>query len=424
MHRQAIPGTTAARAWRRSLAGLLFLCLATSQAASAATECHRPAERLGDGWQLAPSAESAGFNTARLCAALDAVATGTDNIHGVVVARQGRLVAEFYRDGPDRRIDQMYGLPNPLAGDAHFDATTVHDVRSISKSVVGLLVGIAIERGALPAPSAPLLGFYPERGDLLTDAPPARTRITLAHLLTMSSGLQWDEAALPNDETRLFWNADLPGFVLGRPFESEPGQRFHYNSGGTALLAEVLVRNQGQGLSALARAQLFDPMGIQDWSWARDMRGRELAFTGLRLRPRDLAKLGQLVLDGGRWKGRQLVPAAWVAESTRPHLFTSIHLPPDSPQPLGYGYQWWAGSLPWQGRAVPWSAGFGNGGQRLYVVPALGLTVAISAGGYGVDSINTAVQSLFERIAGAAQPLPGLALAVRSPATPGAAPLR
>ncbi|HYP70966.1 MAG TPA: serine hydrolase, partial [Variovorax sp.] len=285
--------------------------------------------------------------------------------------------------------------------------------------IVSLLVGIAIGQGALPGTASPLLGFYPERTDLLTDAPPRRARITLAHLLGMSSGLHWDEGALPNDETRLFWTADLPAYVLGRPFDSEPGERFLYNSGGTALLADVLVRSQGKSLSALAREQLFEPMGIRDWVWATDMRGRELAFTGLRMRPRDLAKLGQLVLDGGRWQGRQLVPAAWIGEATSTHLQTPVRLPGASGRTFGYGYQWWTGSAPWQGRPMAWSAGFGNGGQRLYTVPDLGLVVAISAGGYGSHAINAAVHALFERIVTAAQPLP-----VRTLATPDATPPR
>ena len=405
--------------WRRlarALAAGLLLAMGT---AANAQPCHRPADGLDEGWVIAPSPESAAFDPAALCGALDAVAAGADNIHGVVVTRHGQLVAELYRDGPDRQIDVRYGLPNPLAGDAHFDATTRHDIRSISKSVVSLLVGIAIGQGALPGVSAPLLGFYPERADLLVDAPPQRARITLAHLLSMSSGLRWDEGALPNDETRLFWTADLPAYVLGRPFDSEPGERFLYNSGGTALLADVLVRSQGKSLSALAREQLFEPMGIRDWVWATDMRGRELAFTGLRMRPRDLAKLGQLVLDGGRWQGRQLVPAAWIAEATRPHLATSVRLPGDTARSFGYGYQWWTGSVPSQGQPLPWSAGFGNGGQRLYTVPALGLVVAISAGGYGSAAINASVHALFERIVAAAQLVP-----VRTPGPQGAAPPR
>src|SRR5262249_30268582 len=159
------------------------------------------------------------------------------------------------------------------------------------------------------------------------------------------SGLHWDEGALPNDETRLFWTADLPAYVLDRPFDSEPGERFLYNSGGTTLLADLLVRAQDRTLTALAREQLFEPMGIRDWAWATDMRGRELAFTGLRMRPRDLAKLGQLVLDRGRWQGRELVPATWIDESTRPRLPTGVDVPDASGRSFGYGYQWWTGSM-------------------------------------------------------------------------------
>ena len=293
---------------RSALAFLLHLlactlALSSTTEAAAATEgCHRPAQDIGDGWEIARAA-APGFDATQLCGALDTLTAGHDNIHGVVVERQGRLVAELYRDGPDRPINVRLGLPNPFAGDARFDARTPHDTRSISKSVVSLLVGVALEKGAIASVSAPVLNFFPEHADLLQSAP-QRQRITLEHLLTMSSGLSWDEGGLPNDETRLFWTAELPPFVLDRPFDHEPGQRFHYNSGGTALLAEVLARAQRTKLSALAREQLFEPLGIRNWEWATDLHGRELAFTGLRMRPRDLAKLGRLVLAQGRWQGK------------------------------------------------------------------------------------------------------------------------
>src|SRR6185369_15083075 len=102
-----------------------------------------------------------------------------------------------------------------------------------------------------------------------------------------------------------------------------------------------------------------------------------------------------LVLDGGTWRGRQLVPASWVRDSLRPRISTNFRSPPSAAEPLQYGYQWWAGTAPWHRRTLAWSAGFGNGGQRLFVVPELDLTVAITAGDYGSAEIAHAVNLLF-----------------------------
>ena len=136
-------------------------------------------------------------------------------------------------------------------------------------------------------------------------------------------------------------------------------------------------------------------MGIKDWEWVTDLHGRALAFTGLRLRPRDLLKLGQLVLDKGQWQGRQLVPAQWIEESTQMHISTGFKSPILPDETIGYGYQWWTGHVLWHGQRLAWSAGFGNGGQRLFVLPDLNLTMAIAAGGYNSGSIDPQVLRLF-----------------------------
>jgi len=334
--------------------------------------------------------QAAGVDPDALCAVLEGVARGDANIHSVIVERHGRLVAELYRRGQDRSVWSLF------ARETEFGPKVPHDLRSISKSVVGLLFGIARQQQSIDLSASPL-AFYPTYADLHSSE---RDAITLEHLLTMSSGLEWHEnlksyGTLANDETRLFWDWAPYRYVLSRRIVATPGTEFSYNGGGTAVLADIVVRTTRTPLRDFARAALFGPLGIHEWEWVADPYGRPLAFAGLRMRPRDLAKIGRLVLDHGQWQGRQIVPSDWVKESLRPHIATG--------DGLHYGYQWWTGTVDWQGREIAWSAGFGNGGQRLFVVPDLDLTLVITAGAYNDPEILPTASALFRRIVAAVE---------------------
>ena len=367
---------------RRWFIGLLCFTGLAGPAVAAQGACAPPAG-LDDGWE-AVEPQAAGVDADALCAVLEGVARGDANIHSVILERHGRLVAELYRRGKDRSVWSLF------ARETEFGPAVPHDLRSISKSIVGLLFGIARQRQSIDLGASPL-AFYPKYADLHS---PERDAITLEHLLTMSSGLEWQESlksygTLANDETRLFWDWAPYRYVLSRRVVATPGTQFNYNGGGTAVLADIVVRTTHTPLRDFARAALFDPLGIRDWEWVADPYGRPLAFAGLRMRPRDLAKIGRLVLDQGKWQGRQIVPSDWVKESLRPHIATG--------DGQHYGYQWWTGTVDWQGQEVAWSAGFGNGGQRLFVVPDLDLSVVITAGAYNDPKILPTVSALFRQ---------------------------
>jgi len=336
-----------------------------------------------DGWTRS-TPEAAGFDGDRLQAELAQLMDGRLNLHGVVVARQGRLVAEAYRRGPDHPQFTLFRRT------VTFGPEVVHDTRSVGKTVIALLVGVAQAQGRLGSLDTPVLDFFPE---LAGRVPPARRRITLAHLLGMSTGLRWREAGVgfPNDEDRLAWKASPVAFLLGREAVAEPGTTFTYCSGATVALAEVLTRVMGRPWTEVARTELFQPLGITDVTWVTDLRGRPMPNSGLRLRPRDLAKLGRLLLEGGRWEGRPLVPAAWIEALGRPRLPTGF-------EGTRYGLHLWTGTVRWQDRELPWQAAFGNGGQRVYVVPALDLTVVTTGGAYGDLATARALQGAFQRL--------------------------
>jgi CubicO group peptidase (beta-lactamase class C family) len=356
-------------------------------AAQTATLPRVPSASISDGWQQEAPA-SVGFDEARLRGVLAAMLDGRTNLHAVIVERHGRLVAEHYRRGRDRTVNSLFSHTRD------FGPAVRHDARSVGKSVISLLVGIAQAQGKLKGVGTPVLDFYPEYPALAT---PQRRAITLEHLLSMSSGLQWQEGGSgPDDEHKLMWKWTPVYHPLSRPLDVAPGTAFTYNSGGALLAADILTRTTGMPWWEYARTALFEPMGITDVEWMGDFLGRPMAYTGLRLRPRDLAKLGRLVLNHGKWQGQQIVPAAWIDASLKPRITTGF-------DDLHYGYFWWTGTVAWQGRNLAWAAAFGNGAQRLFVVPELDLCVVITAGAYGEPAVARKVNAFFRDIVATVQ---------------------
>ncbi|GAB5469239.1 MAG: serine hydrolase [Rhodospirillales bacterium] len=291
---------------------------------------------------------------------------GLDDLHSLLVVHQGRLVFERYFAGEDKRWGQSLGRID-------FGPDDLHDLRSVTKSVVGLLYGIALGESAVPPPDAVLVDCFPDYADLRAD--PDRRRMTLGHALSMKLGLRWDEE-LPysdarNSEIAMELAADRCRFVLEQPFVAEPGDWWIYNGGATALIARILESGTGRSLRDFAETRLFDPLGITavDWIVGRD--GVHSAASGLRLRPRDLAKIGRLVLQGGRWEGRSVVPEDWLSASFE--WRSQLH------NGNGYGYFWWLGKL---ANGSVWQAAIGNGGQRLFLLPSDALIVIVTAGAY------------------------------------------
>ena len=296
------------------------------------------------------------------------------NLHGVIAARSGRIFFERYLAGPDAGR-------SPL-GVIRFGPETLHDMRSVSKSMVGLLYGVTLAAGQVPAPEASLLAQFPEYPDLSAD--PKKHALTIQHALTMTLGTDWDELTLPytdprNGETAMNNAADRYRYVLERPMIDRPGRHWTYNGGATALLGRLIEKGTGRQLYDFAREALFEPLGIGKTEWRRGTDGEPIAASGLRLTPRDLARIGVMILGGGQWNGRQVTPADWLAAS-----FTPAISMPDGRQ---YGYQWYLGAVPMNDgnggvRLERIISAIGNGGQRMFLLPRLDLVVAITAGNY------------------------------------------
>jgi CubicO group peptidase (beta-lactamase class C family) len=346
---------------------LLTLLLVVSLPATAQQlYCDRPAE-LGDGWSYAmPSA--VGIDS-RVCGIDKFLDQWPDrNIHAVVVARRGKLVMERYFTG----LDERWGSP---LGRVVYTPEQMHDLRSISKTVVSLLVGLAIGDGKFPALDTSAIDHFPA---LASQRTADNARITFRHLLTMSSGIAWNEA-LPssnpgNSEHRLIATESPLRHFFEQSFASRPGELYNYNGGNTHVLGAAVAQATNVRLAEYAREKLYQPLGITVSDWVYMPNGEIAAASGARLRPRDTAKLGQIMLTGGVWNGRQVLPKGWAAESVKPRI---------TGPGFDYGYHWRLGISLHAGREQRWFAGFGDGGQRLFIVPGLDLVVVINAGHYG-----------------------------------------
>ncbi|MCY3963625.1 MAG: serine hydrolase [Acidobacteria bacterium] len=286
---------------RAMVAALLF------GGVSQPAQAQEPAD-IGDAWFRSVPADQ-GLDEATVREIFNRVRSQADyrTVRGVVIVRHGTLVAEAYFGG--------------------YTNKTLKNVHSVSKSVTSLAVGIAMDQGLLPGVNTRLVHLLPHYAHRLREPP--KNGITLRHALTMTAGLAWNETA------GAFWNnADSVDYVLTRDVVAQPGTEFSYSSGLSHVIAEVNNRASGKSHLAFVQQHLFGPLGITTATWDPDLSGRHWGGTGLRIRPRDMAKIGQLTLQEGLWEGKRLVSREWIAEATRGQTAGIAEAP-------SYGYQWW-----------------------------------------------------------------------------------
>ena len=349
------------------LLALLFLLapLAAIAQVDSPADCGAPAA-AADGWQVALPA-AVGLDPATLCAIEPRFKAWTAaKIHAVLVIRHGKLVYEHYFAG--------YGKPDSV-GTIIFDPAAKHDLYSITKSITALVLGIEIGKGRIAGIDQPVLPQLPDYADLRS---PEKDRITLRHLLTMSQGLVWNEdipySNPANSEHNMVHAPDPVRFVLAQPVEARPGMVYNYSGGSAIVIAALLRQATGRALDTLAGTELFAPLGITDVQWDYFSPGDPIASGGLEMHPRDLAKIGQLVLDHGVWQGKQVVPADWIAAATAPQINgrSSISTVTSSG---------WAARRCTGGRSagrLEWAMA----DSACYIVPTLDLVVVVHAGLY------------------------------------------
>ncbi len=342
------------------------------------------------GWQIS-TPEAQGVDSEQLANAIEFARKNNVNIHSLLIVRNGYLVAEAY----------FYS----------YDGKSPHDIASVTKSITATLIGQAIAQGKIKSVQEPLLAFF--KGRQFANADARKEHITLEHLLTMSSGLDcagrgepalWQMLSAPDDVQ----------FMLDLPVVAEPGSTYGYCSGGMHLLSAILTQATGMKAEAFAQKYLFAPLDIRTALWPLDPQGVNHGFGNLHLLPRDMAKLGWLFLNRGQWAGKQIVPAAWIADATRAHIKTGGAGTSD------YGYGW---RVPPPGNVVAFEAS-GRGGQQISVLPSKNAVIVFNGGGFNAGEMMKLVlpalkaeQALPENPTGVAKLKAAIAAAAQPPAS-------
>jgi CubicO group peptidase (beta-lactamase class C family) len=337
---------------------------------------YEPPQAATDGWAVA-SAADVGLDVATLSRLVDEIRDDNPcRIHGILVVKDDRLVFEEYFAG--HRFE--YEDPEFLGEEVEFDAETRHNLMSVTKAVAAALVGIGIDQGAIEGRDASVIAAFPQYASLRSEVKDA---ITVEHLLTMTSGLEWNEWDVPltdtnNDLIQLFLVEDPVEYVLARPVAHEPGTFWYYSGGDVNLLGEYFDAATGTSIDDFSEAQLFGPLGITDYQW-RYLTPDVVYTSGeLEMRPRDLAKFGSLFLNDGVWNGTQVVSGDWVEASIQEH----VSIPGRAADGDGYGYQWFTETYEHDGKAIEAVQRSGWGGQAIVLFQDLDMMVVLTGGDY------------------------------------------
>ncbi len=370
----------------RTFIGILFLFVVTIGCRQTSNKISTTQNKAQQHDLATAKPEDAGLDSQIIKELLDSIKTGFyPNRHSVLIYKDDRLVLEEYFSGPDENWGTDIGIVQ------HAD-TVLHDMRSVSKSVVSACIGLAISQGKIKSVDQPVFDFFEDYSQYNNEG---REKLTIKHLLTMTSGLKWNED-IPydnpeNSEIQMINSGDGIGFVLSRPLVAKPGTVWTYNGGTTELLAEIIQRTSGKNIHEFAKEFLFEPIGITNSEWTiSPSTNSPAAASGLRLRSTDMLKFGILYLYDGRWGEKQIVPKEWVNES-----LTSMIVRPDGG---GYGYQFWIFDYLIQEKKLTIPAAVGNGDQRIYLDKGNHLLIVTTAGNYNKWDIENNASAILKKI--------------------------
>ncbi len=335
-------------------------------------------EKTMDGW-LTDSLEAVQMNRILLGnMVMEILRAHYREVHAVLVARKGKLVFEEYFPGHDFNYFQDGFLGEYI----DFNRNTPHNTHSLTKSIVSACAGLAIEKGIIGGIQDFVFDYLPAY-QAFRDS--LKEKITIRHLLTMSSGLDWNECCVPPGDPQYdIYQLDIApdpiAYLLSKEVTREPGAIFNYNGGTVDLLGEIIHEASGTRLDSFCLEYLFRPLGIGSADFQHLASGFIVAHGDIYMRPRDMAKFGQMYLDDGAWNGKQVLSPGWVAQS----VIKQIDIPSLS-WATGYGYLWWLNDYLLDGQYYTAFKAMGWGGQEIFVFPDFDMVIVFTGANYTVD---------------------------------------
>jgi len=312
------------------------------------TATHRPTYWPTEGWRTS-SPEAQGMDSAVLDEMFKYIQESNLDIHSLLIVRNGYLVTEgyFYPYNKEYR----------------------HIINSVTKGITSAAVGLALEDGYIKSLDQKVVDFFPDMK--IENLDDRKKSMTVKHLLTMTTGIDWNESTYDakDSSTQMWASRNQLQFFLDRPMKEEPGKSFYYNSGASHALSAIDQKTTGKTTLDYVTERIFKPLGISDIAWRADNQGIYAGSGRIFMKPEDLAKIGYLYLNKGKWDDKQLISEKWVEESTK----KQVNTPNGLAGRYGYGYQWW------QNKFGGYSAR-GFSGQYLFVVPEYNLVVVFTAG--------------------------------------------
>lgn len=319
------------------------------------------AANAADDWKISLP-EAQGLDPKKVDQIYKDIETNKLKVDSVLIVKNGTLVAEKYFPADTVHIVKNWRLVEEKFSGT-YNQDTLHYIWSDTKSITSILVGIACDQGKIKLDDK-VLKYFP--GNKFANMDAVKKSMTVSDLLTMRSGLQW-----PNEITgsieEMMQAKSWVGFTMSQPMQTKPGTVFSYNTGNMEVVSAIISKTTGMSEEDFAKKNLFEPLGITKYKWPKNPDGYSMGGSGLAMRPRDMAKIGQLMLQNGKWNGKQVVSAKWVTEATAP-IVTSTSIPVCS-----YGYNWWINPK------IKMYFALGLYGQTIYVVPQQNMVVVFTA---------------------------------------------
>ncbi|NOY37231.1 MAG: serine hydrolase [Chlorobi bacterium] len=360
---------------------ILSLLFAGCKSDTSCQYTYRPPENINDGFDVGTLNE-VNIDSGFIIRALNKINQGKyKEVHSMLIFKDDKLVFEEYFRGHKYKWD----APSHHGEMVTWNRDMLHSVMSVTKSITSACIGIAIDHGFIESVHQSVFDYLPEHQQFNTDG---KDKITIEHLLTMTSGLEWDEWGAPltsrdNDILNTWFQEDPVTYVLEKPLINEPGTSFTYNGGGMIVLGEVIKNATKMNIAGFSEKYLFEPLGIDPYDWLQYENGVIDAAGGLKITSRDMVKIGVTFLNKGVWNGKQIISGQWAEKSAASFPGNNrIKVPGTDSGRNGYAYSWWTKQYSKSGKRINMNYAGGWGGQYIMVFPELNTVVVFTGGTY------------------------------------------